>query len=185
MSELEHIKFEVRPRFEQRTAVNVDVLSKQFKHKVKNSRKFNGKVRRGYVSVFPNDEEIHYWSPHLSVTFEQDEDNPELTHLMGVYGPSPAVWTMFIFIYSIIGLAVVIVTVIGFANLSIKESGMILWALPVLLLIFFSFYFVSYFGQKKGHGQMEEISKFYDQCIAWAEKIQATEQDLESLDKPH
>jgi hypothetical protein len=65
-----------------------------------------------------------------------------------------------VFLYAIIGLSIVIASVIGFANRSIGESGGILWTIPVLVLIFVSMYSVSYFGQKKGHDQVEGIYRF-------------------------
>ena len=124
----------------------------------------DGKVRYGYVSLFPKEEDRHYWSPHLSVTIEEEIDGKG-SLIRGLYGPSPAVWTMFVFVYGIIALAIVIALVIGFANMSIDESGAILWAVPFLIILLASMYLVSFYGQKKGHNQIEDIHHFFESCI--------------------
>jgi len=58
-------------------------------------------------------------------------------------------------------LAIVIITVIGLANRSIGESSSILWALPLLFILAASIFATSYFGQRKGHDQIEIIDEFF------------------------
>ena len=119
-----------------------------------------GKVYSGYVSLQLPLEEQHYWSPRLTVTLEELEEGGSLVR--GLYGPRPAVWTMFVFFYSLIGFALVIVSIIGFANLSLDKSGAILWLVPILVLAFLSLYLVAYFGQKKGHDEMVVLHTFLE-----------------------
>ena len=157
--------FQIRPRFEISSDYSLDEIQDIMKKALKSGEApCDGKVRYGYVSMFPREEDHHYWSPHLSVTIE-DHPTEDGCLLRGLYGPSPAVWTMFVFVYAIIALAAVIATVIGFANLSIDESGTILWSVPVLILLFASMYLVSSIGQKKGHDQIEDIHHFFEACI--------------------
>ena len=158
--------FHIRPRFTIVSDHSVGELHQKFKTALHDpNAPFDGKVRIGYTSIYPKLADHHYWSPHLSITIEPDEDDHSKTLLRGLYGPSPAVWTMFIFIYSVIALALVIVTVIGFANLSIDESGAVLWAVPVLVLLFLTSYMTSYFGQQKGHAQIEAIDEWFGQVM--------------------
>lgn len=157
--------FQIRPRFEIASDYQVDELENIMRKAIKSDEApCDGKVRFGYVSMFPKEEDHHYWSPHLSVTIEEHPEQ-EGSLLRGLYGPSPAVWTMFVFVYGIIALSFVIVLVIGFANLSIDESGAILWIAPFLLGLFASMYLVSSIGQKKGHDQIEDIHHFFESCI--------------------
>jgi len=157
--------FQIRPRFEITSDYTVDEIQDIMKKALKSGEApCDGKVRFGYVSLYPAESDHHYWSPHLSVTIEEHPTEGG-SLLRGLYGPSPAVWTMFVFVYAIIALAAVIATVIGFANMSIDESGTILWAVPVLILLFASMYLVSSIGQKKGHDQIEDIHHFFEHCI--------------------
>ena len=157
--------FQIRPRFEVASEYSVTELQDIMKRAMKSGEApCDGKVRYGYVSLYPKEEDHHYWSPHLSVTIEEHPDQ-EGSLLRGLYGPSPAVWTMFVFVYGIIALSIVITLVIGFANMSIDESGAILWAVPLLVLAFASMYLVSSIGQKKGHDQIEDIHHYFESCI--------------------
>lgn len=155
-------EFGIRPRFTLTSNASIESICSRYKAILITKQKpFEGKVRHGYISVIPADDRRHYWSPHLSVTVEQSEDDENITLLKGLYGPAPAVWTMFVFFYAIIALATVIVAVIGFANMSIDESGKILWALPFFIILFLSIYATSYYGQLKGKDQIKEIDDFF------------------------
>lgn len=158
--------FHLRPRFTILSDRSIDELCDMFRDQLqKPDTAYSGKVRSGFVSLYPKSEDRHYWSPHFSLSMEASEVEEGKTLISGIYGPSPEVWTMFVFFYAITGLSIVIASVIGFANRSIGESGAILWLVPVLVLIFASMYSVSYFGQKKGHDQVEGIYRFLSERI--------------------
>lgn len=157
--------FLVRPRFEMWTYLSADEIHAAFcDYLAAGCSTAQGKVRSTYASIQPPEDIRHYWSPHLSITWEAAEDD-QSTHVRGLYGPAPAVWTMFIFFYAVIAFAILVVTVIGTSNLSVGNSGAILWALPFLALVFCSLYIVSYVGQRKGHDQVENLHRIVEQCV--------------------
>jgi hypothetical protein len=159
-------KIHVRPRFTLISELTVEELFDKSKAAVNDKEaEFTGQVRIGYLSIYPKAEDHHYWSPHLSITIEPDEEDHEKTMLSGLYGPSPAVWTMFVFIYGGIAMASLIISIIGFANLSLGEPAEILWTLPLLLLLLVSIYVTSYFGAQKGHSQIEAIDVWFRKVI--------------------
>lgn len=158
--------FHVRPRFSLENSNSVDQICELFKTALSDPcTNYNGKVISGYVSIYPTPEHRHYWSPHLTISLEPSENDHNQTSISGLYGPSPEVWTMFVFFYAIIALALVIVAVIGFANLSIGESATVLWIIPILVLAFVSMFAVSYLGQKKGHAQVEGMYEFMESIL--------------------
>lgn len=155
-------EFNIRPRFTLYSSATVESICSRYKVILMTQNgSFEGKVRHGYISIFPSTHHKHYWSPHLSVTVEVDEDNSNQTILRGLYGPAPGVWTLFIFIYAIIALATVIISVIGLANITLGESGSILWLLPILISLLLSIFATSYFGQRKGRSQTKTINDFF------------------------
>lgn len=162
--------FQIRPRFEISSNLEVAEIQNIMKKALKSKEApCDGKVRFGYVSLYPAEDDHHYWSPHLSVTIEpaniEENSTEKGSILRGLYGPSPAVWTKFVFVYAIIALSTLIALVIGFANMSIGEPTTILWAVPILILLFASMFLVSSIGQKKGHDQIEDIHHFFERCI--------------------
>ncbi len=153
----------VRPRFETTTKHSIATLSERFRAALRlDDCPVAGKVRRGYMSLYPKLEEQHYWSPYLSVSFEEGET---ATVVRGIYGPKPTVWTMFVFFYAIIGFITLIVIIIGTANQAIGNSGAIMWSVPFLVLLFLSLYLVAFFGQKKGHDQIDAIHHFLERGL--------------------
>ena len=114
--------------------------------------------------MLPVDQQ-HYWSPRLTISMEETEDG---TIIRGLYGPRPAVWTMFVFFYALIALAIMVVGTIGLSRLSLDKPGTVLWWIPVLVVIFLSLYLVSYFGQKWSGDQMVVLHEFFEESVGLA-----------------
>jgi len=95
----------------------------------------------------------------LQISFEDTEEG---TLMRGLYGPRASVWTMFVFFYSLIGFAIIVVSIVGMSFLSLKKPATILWAIPILILVFLSLYLVSYSGKKMGYDQMVILHCFIE-----------------------
>jgi hypothetical protein len=155
--------FSVRPYFIVRTSDNVESLAQKIKDALSSEGvNCKGWVDQEYASLYLPEELQHFWSPHLSLTFDTQEEG---SILRGRYGPKPTVWTMFLFIYAIIGFALLIISIIGLSNYSLDRSAAILWWIPVLLFLFLSLYLVAFFGQKLGHDQMLILHQFTENAI--------------------
>ncbi len=153
--------YRVRPRFQVETSYSVEDLAEKISIGLKKEdAPCKGKLIPGYATIYLPQKEQHYWSPQLSLTLEETENG---SLLRGLYGPRPAVWTMFIFFYALICFAIFIISIVGLANLSLDKSGAILWLVPVLVVAFLSLYLVAYFGQKLGHDQMATLHKFIEE----------------------
>ena len=159
--EEEIVVYRVRPRFQIETTMSInEILAKLKSGLARPDATCRGEVNQGYATLFLPPEEQHYWSPQLSLNMEELEGK---SMIRGLYGPRPAVWTMFVFFYAIIAFAIVIIGVIGLSNLSLDKSGAILWAVPLLILIFLTLYIVSYIGQKMARGQMRILHDFFEE----------------------
>ena len=120
-----------------------------------------GQVHSRYATVYIPHQDQHYWSPQLSLSVEETDTG---TILRGLYGPRPVVWTMFIFFYSVIGVAILFIGVLGFSYLSLGKDASILWSIPMLTIVFLSLYLVAHFGQKLGHDQMIILHTFIQEA---------------------
>ena len=118
------------------------------------------KVRHGFIALNIQPNEQHYWSPQLTLSMEEDIDGK--TIVRGLYGPKPTVWTLFVFFYSVIGLAILVIATLGFSYYSLGKSTDVLWWIPALVGLFLTLYLVSYFGQKVGHDQMLVLHQFFE-----------------------
>lgn len=152
----------VRPRFRVHCKLSPDEVVGRINAKLREKDSpCIGKVISGYATILIPEEDQHYWSPQLSLTIEE---TPNGSDLRGLYGPRPAVWTMFMFFYSCIGFAAFMITMIGLSFLTLGKSIAILWWVPVLTLLFLSLYLVAGIGKRLGQDQIKIIHAFIENC---------------------
>ncbi len=155
--------FHVRPRFREVLPCSAGELESRLKAALKSDNcPVKGRVIRGHATLFLPPEEQHYWSPQLSLSYEEQDDG---TLLRGLYGPRPQVWTMFVLFYSIIGFAVLVLSVFGLSYWSLGKPVTILWWVPVLAVVFLTLYLVAYYGQRLGRDQMKVLHDFLQGII--------------------
>jgi hypothetical protein len=151
--------YKVRPRFRLVTPTPAATIASKIKEGLRTPGcECVGEAHPRFTSLKVPEANQHYWSPQLSLTMEETEE--EGTIVRGLYGPRPAVWTMFVFFYSAIAFAAVILGIVGLSKMTLGEPNTILWSVPILLFFFLSLYHVAYIGKKKGHEQMEIIHRF-------------------------
>jgi hypothetical protein len=151
---------EIRPRFQINTNLSMDEIENRINSNLHDpNSNFLGSVQHGYGTLSIPFKEQHFWSPQLTFSMEETEEG---TLVRGLFGPRPSVWTMFIFFYAIIGFAIMIVSIIGFSNLSINQSGAILWSLPILIAVFLTIYISAYFGKRLGRDQMIILHRYFE-----------------------
>lgn len=169
--EEDHIHFKrVRPRIRLESELSPEEITNTIRTNLREGFcPCNGQVTANYATIYPPLDEQHYWSPQLTITLEENEDK---TLIRGLYGPRPSVWTMFVFFYSIIGFAIIIVSMIGLSYWTLGMPTGILWFVPALILLFLSLYLVAYFGQRFGHKQLKRIHRFIEYCL---------EQEIETI----
>lgn len=111
-------------------------------------------------------EDVHYWSPHLNFRVEEDEDNPAHCRLLGLIGPKPGVWTLFMFIYFVIGVIGFAFSSYGISVWMLGKYTLYVWGFPIALLIMLSAYKVGKYGEQLGKDQMEDLKAFIRDAIA-------------------
>jgi hypothetical protein len=155
----------IRPRFEIVTADSITNIEEKLKDALQNENSTcEGSVTAGYATLFPPLKKQHYWSPQLTLSMEEMDDGKSL--IRGMYGPKPAVWTLFVFFYTVLALAILIICIIGFSNISLGISGQILWLLPVLIIAFLSLFLVSHFGKKLGKDEIRMLHNFFEKIVS-------------------
>lgn len=108
------------------------------------------------------EEERRLWSPYLSV---QVEARREGSLLRGRFGPHPEVWTLYMFLSSVLAFFALIGLILGFVQ---WQSGMDAWGfwgavlgLPGLLAL----YLISAAGQRLSAHQMDELKGRLDPLL--------------------
>lgn len=162
--EQDHIQFRrIRPRIYVESPLSSEEIIATIKRELAEGQDHcSGQTTARYATIAPPEPDQHFWSPQLTITIEESEQG---SVVRGLYGPKPSVWTMFVFFYSVIGFAAMIVAMIGLSFWSLGQSARILWLVPVLIFVFLSLYLVAYTGQKIGHKQMTRLHRFMEKCL--------------------
>lgn len=105
----------------------------------------------------------HYWSPQLSLDFEA---HPNGTLVRGLFGPRPAVWTMFMAFYAMISFSGMIGVLFGISQWMLGQNALALWTLPAALFLLVLVYAVALTGQHLGGPQMQTLQGLLRDALA-------------------
>lgn len=155
--------FRIRPRFKvfsNKTPIEIERALQQ--RLTTHRADCTGKIITNHITLCIPIENQHYWSPQLSLSLEEKENG---TIIHGLYGPSPNVWTLFMFGYATSGILVLFVVITGTSKLSLGMSAYELWAVPVFVGIMIFLYISSQIGQKLGAEQTFTIHHFLEEAI--------------------
>ena len=155
----------LRPRFkidlEEGSKEILEKFSDEFKS---NDCKFLGNIVAGHVFISVSKKDEHFWSPQLHL--EIIEKTEKTSFLKGLFGPKPQVWTLFMFIHFVIGIAFLGFAIMLYSKVSLKEP----FILPLIMIIFLPLfwvllYFLGKVGRETGKNQMKNLHDFMIKVI--------------------
>ena len=158
-TDLKHL----RPRFRKTAPLSIAEITGLLHEALKaDDAPFTGRVLNEFVvlRILPRDQ--HYWSPELTLQLHKAEDG---TLIRGLFGPRPAVWTMFAAFYVFALFLSLIALLFGLSQWSLDMTPYGLWLLPIPLGLVLIAYIISQVGQRLGRGQMEELYGFVGKVL--------------------
>jgi len=149
----------LRPRFQLELDEAPEKLLVAFKLAGKNSDDFVTSRVDDHVFIrFPKKKQ-HFWSPQLHLEIYKIEDQP--TVLKGLYGPSPTVWTMFMFLHFVVGTLFIGAGIWVYTNIRLERpSTLPIIAMGTLFVLWFVLYFLGRMGRKAGKNEMLSLQRF-------------------------
>lgn len=121
-----------------------------------------GKIVTHHVVLNIPAKDQHYWSPQLHM---EVEDTEEGSMIRGLFGPKPTVWTLFVFMYSAIGLFALIAATYGYSQWSLGGESWAFWGVPLSLALYLVVYIIARTGQHMGKEQMGVLKEFLDLAL--------------------
>lgn len=163
--------FRIRPRFKKEVPYSQEKIIELVEESMETSRfKFKTQRMRDHLVFKIPAEDLHFWSPQLSLSFEDSEDGG--TIIRGHYGPNPTVWAFFFYGYSALGILALFAGMLGLSQFMLKQDSWILWSLPVMGAIALGLYLIAQFGQKLGAEQMYQLHHFFEETIQETSQIE-------------
>ena len=146
-------EFVLRPRFKLELECSSEAALQEFEKAKEQTSEFV--ITRSDDHIFikiPQDKQ-HYWSPQLDLEIFSFEG--EKTTLRGLFGPRPAVWTLFMFLHFAVALAFMSFGVWAYTNASLElpYTPQIV-ALCLLVISWFVLYFAGRMGKVAGKKEM-------------------------------
>ncbi|MGJ8549827.1 GTP-binding protein [Winogradskyella wichelsiae] len=157
----------LRPRFKLKILANNNTVLENFEVHKKTQTKFIISRVDDHVFVrFPKKDQ-HFWSPQLHLEINKEENNHSIVH--GLFGPTPTVWTLFIFLHFVVAVLCLGFGVWAYTSANLGNAFILQLCLSLLMiLIWFLLYLAGRIGRTKGkqemyllHHFMEEILKTY------------------------
>lgn len=155
-----------RPRFKIITEIRREEYTAFLKRFLtEKSHEFSGNINNETAVITVKNNQNEYWKPNLSLRTETDEENK--TVIRGVFGPSSAVWTFFMFLYFVFSILWMVFITVWFVEKQIKSNDFP-WSLTfsfVMLSAMIVTYVASRIGQKKAGNEMQKLRQFAEESI--------------------
>lgn len=156
-----------RPRFKIFTDIsreNYTILLKKFLEEKRES--FAGNINSEAAIITVKNEADPFWKPCLALRTEFDTEENK-TVIRGIFGPTSAVWTFFVFLYFIFGILWMVLITLWFVEKQIKTDNFP-WSLPfsfAILLLLVGTYTAARFGQIKARKEISQLREFAEESI--------------------
>ena len=151
----------LRLRFYKDVMTNTNVLSQKFADYAKtNPDDYAVKTRGTHIWINIKGDKKRYYSPHLHLELEAKSESE--THIRGLFGPDPILWTFFMFLHFIIAGVFLIFSGIAYSNSVLNKSYTLDLVVLVLMVIsWFLLYFIAKQIRRNGNNQTHELEKVF------------------------
>ena len=154
-----------RPRFKIYTDLEPNTCAEKLKSQLKiENQIFQGNINTEVANIWVKTQHNEYWKPYLSLRIEKEEDQ---TVIRGIFGPSSAVWTFFMFLYFIFGIIFMVFITLWLITKQIKSSDFpyaIYLAISSAICLALTF-IATKIGQQKAKKEMEELRNFAESTL--------------------
>jgi hypothetical protein len=149
----------LRLRFYKDVTENIDVVRQKFEdYKINCTEDCHLKTKHNHIWMNMPDGKREYWSPHLHLELEAKDTNE--THIRGLFGPEPTLWTLFMFLHFMVAGIFVIFSAIAYSNYMLKLPTTIdLFVMLLMVIVWFLLYFIARQIRFKGYKQMNELEE--------------------------
>ena len=147
----------LRLRFYKDVEETVDAVRQKFENYKNNGNEdCNIKIKHTHIWMNIPEGKREYWSPHLHLELEPKDNSG--THIRGLFGPDPTLWTLFMFLHFMVAGIFVIFSGIAYSNYVLKQpTTMNLIIMVLMVAVWFLLYFIAKQIRYKGNGQMNEL----------------------------
>ncbi|MGJ8684711.1 MAG: GTP-binding protein [Nonlabens sp.] len=154
----------LRPRFMRYLPVALDEVRQRFTTNAAARNNYKTSIVDDHIFIRILKKDQHFWSPQLHLELRENPDSG--TDIHGLFGPSPTVWTFFMFLHFVAAGLFITAGIWCYTQHVLDNSILFpVIAMVVLVVIWFTLYTLGQFGKKKGHSQMHELYQYMKECL--------------------
>ncbi|WP_299103399.1 GTP-binding protein [uncultured Winogradskyella sp.] len=154
----------LRPRFKYDIPTNNDILLNAFEKLKTSQSKFVVSRIDDHVFIKFKKKDQHFWSPQLHLEINIEEKDKSVIH--GLFGPTPTVWTLFMFLHFVVAGLFTGFSIWTYTNYTLKSNYSIQFFLALLMiLVWFILYFAGRIGRSKGMPEMHQLNNFMNEVL--------------------
>ncbi|MDO5607197.1 MAG: hypothetical protein Q4G08_01960 [Capnocytophaga sp.] len=156
----------LRPRFYHESPLSPEALTANTQRlKEEMGKMYDIKISDTHVWLQLPQSKRKYYSPHLHLEFEANEDNT--THIRGLFGPDPTLWTFFMFLHFAIAGIFIFFAAMAYSHHRLGQN--FTWdiiVMAIMLIMWVLLYFFARFNRSRGVPQMYELRELVDRIVA-------------------
>lgn len=156
----------LRPRFEKVVPLSTDTIlerCEQFQERLEPDYKV--KVSEMHIWIHIGMLNREKYSPHLHLELDPMEDGN--THIRGLYGPDPVLWTLFMFLHFVVAGIFIIFGAIAYSKWTLNQSITFdVMVMITMTIVWFLLYFIARYNRSRGIPQARELEKIMEDILA-------------------
>lgn len=155
-----------RPRFKINTQMQPEVFTSKIRMHLENHREvLTGTVHSEEAIIRLRKDDDKYWAPQLQIRIEKSNEKEKGFEIRGVFGPSPSVWTFFLFLYGMGGGIILTVGIYGWVELALGIGEIWVWSNLVGFLLILSSFIAAQIGQSLSKEHLTVLRDFIERVM--------------------
>ena len=122
---------------------STEILQKFKDHSIQKSDNFSIRNSENHIWLDIIASKRRYWTPHLHLELEPKGETD--THIRGLYGPDPTLWTFFMFLHFIIAGVFLIFGAMTYSDYVLKNS--ITLDIAIMIIMTCSWFFLYFLAK--------------------------------------
>ena len=165
-NEIEINAIRSRPRFKVVAKMTPEEFSDKLKIHFKNHNKtLGGYVNKEVAIIRLRQDREKYWAPQLQIRVEENEDLAGTIWVRGLFGPRPAIWTLFMFSYGLGGAIILTTGLYGWIELGLGIGNFWVWSNLIGLTLIVGPYISAKIGQQIARSHMSVLRTFIETVL--------------------
>lgn len=149
----------LRPRFKIELNKKSQSVLNAFEIQKQNQKQFIVSRIDDHIFIKLPKNKQQFWSPQLHLEINETEDNKSM--LYGLFGPSPTVWTLFIFLHFAVAGLFIAFAIWAYSNWALKEAyNLQIWGMVFMLILWIVLYISGRVSKTSNQQEMQDLHHF-------------------------